>query len=145
MLLGKHILPIGADGRFTLPSDFRQDLSKVLFLTQGFDRNLMLLTKSAFEKVYSHVKSASITDPMARLLSRLILGNTAELGMDPTGTIQVPANLFEYAGFDGELILVGQGEFLELWAPTAWEKLSDNLEDYSQNTQRFEKFDISLV
>lgn len=144
MLLGKHILPIGTDGRFTLPSDFRQDLSKVLYLTQGFERNLMLLTQSAFEKIYSHVKSTSITDPAARLLARLILGNTTELGMDQNGTLQIPANLFEFAGFNGELLLVGQGEFIELWAPAAWETLSDNLGDFSQNTQRFEKFDISL-
>jgi MraZ protein len=145
MLLGKYVLPIGTDGWFTLPLDYRQGLSKALYLTQGLDHNLLLLTKNAFEKLYSHVKSVSITDPAARLLTRLILGNTVVLGINPAGMIQVPATLYEYAGFEGEVVLVGQGDYLELWSPITWDKLSDILRDYNQNVQRFEKFNVPLT
>jgi division/cell wall cluster transcriptional repressor MraZ len=146
MLLGKYVLPISTDGRLALPLDYRPDLSKgVVYLTRGFDGNVLLLTKIAFEKLYSHVKSTSITDPLARLLTRLILGNAVETGVDSDGVLQVPATLLDFVDHGEEIVLVGQGEYLELWTSSIWKKQSDILQDYSQNVQRFEKFNVSLA
>jgi MraZ protein len=146
MLLGKYALPISTDGRIALPLGYRQDLTKdVVYLTQGFDGNVLLLTKMAFEKLYSHVKSISITDPLARLLTRLILGNAIELGVDPDGVLQVPASLLEFLDHEKEIILVGQGEYLEIWTSSVWKKQADILLENSQNAQRFEKFNVSLA
>lgn len=146
MLLGKYVLPMITDGQLALPLVYRQDLSHdVIYLTQGFDGNLLLLTKSAFEKLYSHVKSISITDPLARMLTRLILGNAVETGVDPDGVLQVPVALLDFVDHGEEIVLVGQGEYIELWTSSIWKKQADILQDYSQNVQRFEKFNVSLA
>ena len=75
MFLGKHHCTFDTQSRLLLPSAVRGQLSGDLYITQGFDRNLLFLTTSAVEEIYERVKSLSIADPLARLLLRMILGN----------------------------------------------------------------------
>jgi transcriptional regulator MraZ len=146
MLLGKHILPISTDGQLALPLDYRPDLSgDVIFCTQGLDHNVLLLTKSAFEIMYLQVKSNSITDPLARLLNRVIMGNAVEMKTGPEGGLQIPATLCEFAGLQEDVVLVGQGEYLELWSSSSWKKQVEMMQDHSKNTHRFEKLNVSLA
>ena len=145
MLLGKFTLPINADGSFVLPLAYRKSLPGVAYLTQGFDRNLLLLPKSAFEKTCSNLNSTSITDPLARLLSRLLLGNAIEIELGSDSIIQVPSTLCKFADLANEIVLVGQGEFVELWSPSVWEEQSAILRDHALNVQRFEKFHLTLA
>ena len=68
-----------------MPSSFRGQLSGGAYLTQGFDRNLQVLTSSAFQEIYRTVVSLNIANPLARLLLRLVLGTAQELGVDANG------------------------------------------------------------
>jgi MraZ protein len=145
MFFGKYTLKLSEENQLTLPSHYRDAMSKVAYITQGFDRNLYLLSQQAFNTIYSQVRATSISDPLARLLSRLFLGEAQEIAMDGSGKIELPFGLCEYAGLSKEIILVGQGEYLELWSPAHWQKQVDSLNDYDANVQRFEKFPVSLA
>jgi MraZ protein len=145
MFFGKLTLPLSEKNQFTLPSNYREALSNTAYLTQGFDRNLFLLSQQAFNAIYSHITATSISDPLARLLSRLFLGGAAEIAIDNSGQILLPFNLCEYAGLGREIVIVGQGEYLEIWSPALWQKQNDSLNDFDANTHRFEKFHVSLT
>lgn len=145
MFFGKCTLPLSEKSQLTLPSNYREALSNTAYITQGFDRNLFLLSHQAFNAIYSHVKATSISDPLARLLSRLFLGGAAEIAVDGLGQIELPVNLCEYAGLGKEIIIVGQGEYSEIWSPALWQKQIDSLNDFDANTHRFEKFHVSLA
>lgn len=145
MFFGKCTLPLSEKSQLTLPSNYREALSNTAYITQGFDRNLFLLSHQAFNAIYSHVKATSISDPLARLLSRLFLGGAAEIAVDGLGQIELPLNLCEYAGLGKEIIIVGQGEYSEIWSPALWQKQIDSLNDFDANTHRFEKFHVSLA
>lgn len=145
MFFGKCTLPLSEKSQLTLPSNYREALSNTAYITQGFDRNLFLLSHQAFNAIYSHVKATSIADPLARLLSRLFLGGAAEIAIDGLGQIELPFNLCEYAGLGKEIIIVGQGEYSEIWSPALWQKQMDSLNDFDANTHRFEKFHVSLT
>jgi MraZ protein len=90
------------------------------------------------------VRSTSISDPLSRLLRRLFLGGAAEIAVDPLGQIEVPTDLCEYAGLGKEIIIVGQGEYLEIWSPSLWKKQIESMNDANANIHRFEKFNIPL-
>jgi MraZ protein len=145
MFFGKCTLPLNEKSQLTLPSNYREALSNAAFITQGFDRNLILLSQQAFNTIYSYIKATSMSDPLARLLSRLFLGSAAEIAIDELGKIELPLNLCEYAGLDKEIIIVGQGEYSELWSPALWQKQIDSLNEFDENTHRFEKFHVSLT
>jgi MraZ protein len=145
MFFGKCTLPLSEKSEFSLPSNFREGMSNVVYLTQGFDRNLILLSPQAFNEIYSHIKESSISDPMARLLNRLFLGSATVVAVDELGQIELPVNLCAFAELGKEVIIVGQGEYSEIWSPALWQKQIDTLNDFEANTHRFEKFHLSLT
>ena len=107
------------------------------FMTQGFDRNLQVLTASAFQEIYRRVTSLNIADPLARLLLRLILGTATEMGVDKSNHLIIPENLKEYANLQGNILLVGQGDYFEIWAPDLWSRQETQLRDAETNSARF--------
>ena len=144
MFFGNCNLSLGEKCQFSLPSSYRDADGDSVFVTQGFDRNLYILSPDAFSEIYSHVKSTSISDPLARLLNRLFLGSAIELPVDGSGQITLPVSLCEYAELEKEIIIVGQGEYSEIWSPALWQAQLENLKDFEANSHRFEKFNISL-
>jgi MraZ protein len=144
MLFGKYVLPLSEKSELTLPAKFREPMSKTAYVTQGFDRNLFLLSTEAFNTISSHVNSTSISDPLSRLLRRLFLGGATEIAVDELGHIALPEELCEYAGLGKEIMVVGQGEYLEIWSSVLWQKQKESMNDHDANTNRFEKFDIPL-
>jgi MraZ protein len=145
MFFGKFTLPLNEKNQLTLPSNYREAMSDTAYITQGFDRNLILLPQQAFNTIYSHVTATSISDPSARLLNRLFLGGAAKISIDGSGQLDLPSNLCEYADLGKEIIIVGQGEYSEIWSPALWQKQIESLNDFEANIHRFEKFHVSLT
>jgi MraZ protein len=144
MFFGKCSTSLSETNQFTLPPNYREAGISAVYITQGFDRNLIILSPQAFNAIYSRVKDTSISDPLARLLNRLFLGSATMSVMDDSGQIEIPANLREYAELGNEMVIVGQGEYLEIWSSSNWQKQMDSLKDFEANNHRFEKFNISL-
>ena len=137
MFLGKLSTTIDPKNRFSVPAAFRMQLAGGAFMTQGFDRNLQILTASAFQEIYRRVTSLNIADPLARLLLRLILGTATEMGVDKSNQLIIPENLKEYANLQGNILLVGQGDYFEIWAPDLWARQETQLRDAETNSARF--------
>jgi MraZ protein len=127
-----------------MPPSFAGPLSAGAYLTQGFDRNLQVLTRDAFQEIYRTVVSLSITNPLARLLLRLVLGSALELGVDASGQFTIPEELRQFANLNNEIFLVGQGEYFEIWAPELWGQQAAQLSDTEANASRFSALTISV-
>jgi DNA-binding transcriptional regulator/RsmH inhibitor MraZ len=57
--------------------------------------------------------------------------------------ITVPQNLMEYANLKGKVILIGQGEYLEVWSPSHWAEQEAQIQDAQANAARFSAFNIA--
>jgi DNA-binding transcriptional regulator/RsmH inhibitor MraZ len=55
----------------------------------------------------------------------------------------IPQNLASFAGLEKDIVLVGQGDYFEVWAPAPWEKQSTKLLDADANTERFAQLDLA--
>src|SRR5574342_145912 len=102
MFLGHYQHSVDEKGRLMIPARFRELLVGGAFITQGFDRCLMVMTPSYFEEVYRRINAMNIADPTARLLRRLFLANAYPVEVDRVGRVLLPANLREAARLDGE-------------------------------------------
>ncbi len=126
-----------------VPAPFRGQLSSKLFVTHGFDRNLLILTSDAFQEIYTSAKSLNIADPLARLLLRLILGSTYESGADPEGRMALSPELVEYASLKDEVLAVGQGDYFEIWSAILWDQQKSQIDDAETNASRFAQLNIA--
>jgi MraZ protein len=143
MFLGQYQHSLDDKGRLTIPAVFRDALGEGAFVSQGFDRNLMVMTAAYFQDVYQRINALSITDPAARLLRRLVLSNAYQVEVDKAGRILLPQNLRQFLGLNGEAIAVGQGEYFEIWSPTEWKLQMQTLQDAEANASRFQALDLS--
>jgi MraZ protein len=144
MFLGQYHHNLDDKGRLTIPSRFRDLLiAEGAFVMQGFDQNLMVLTSSTFEAISRRVNGMSMTDPTARLLRRLIFSTADRTEIDKAGRILLPQFLRQAAGLDGEAVIVGVGEYFEIWSPANWNTQMDQLQDVQANAQRFVALDLT--
>lgn len=142
MFLGQYRHTIDNKGRLTIPARFRELLEDGAYITQGFDRNLMVLRSPSFEGISRRVNQLSMTDPAVRELRRLIFSTADRADVDRSGRILIPQFLREVAQIDNEVVVVGVGDYFELWAPVIWGKQLNQLQDAESNAQRFSAFDL---
>jgi len=144
MFLGQFQHNLDDKGRLMVPARYRDLLVTGAFITQGFDKCLMVMTDAYFKQVYERINNMNPTDPTTRLLRRLILSNAYPVEPDKVGRILVPQNLRAFLGItSGELTVAGQGEYFEVWTPAEWKVQMDNLQDVEANEQRFATLDLS--
>ena len=143
MFLGQFQHSLDEKGRLMIPARYRELLAAGAFITQGFDKCLMVMTDAYFAQVYDRINAMNLADPTTRLLRRLILSNAYPVEVDKVGRILVPQNLRQVIALESEAIVAGQGEYFEVWTPADWNQQVNQLQDIETNNQRFATLDLS--
>ncbi len=142
MFLNQYQHSFDDKGRLTIPSKFRELPADGAFVVQGLDRNLMVLPPPVFQILYDRLMAMSLTDPTARLLRRIILGNALQVVPDGVGRILLQPNLKEFASLKENVVFVGQGDYFEIWSPELWKEQEVQVSDAGTNAQRFAALDL---
>jgi MraZ protein len=143
MFLGQYSHTIDSKGRLTIPARFRDALESGAYVSQGFERNLLVYTTESFERLAEKASTLSTTDPEARAVRRVIFGGASEVQLDSSGRILLPPFLRDYAQLDGEVVIVGAGQYFELWSSMTWGQVLTEVTNPETNAQRFKEFDLS--
>ena len=144
MFLGQFQHNLDDKGRLMIPARYRDLLAAGAFITQGFDRCLMVMPDAYFQDVYERINNMNMADSAARMVRRLILSNAYPVEVDKVGRILVPQNLRGFLGIEsGELVVAGQGGYFEVWTPADWKTQMDQMQDVEANEQRFATLDFS--
>ena len=115
--------------RLTVPSRFRAALSDGVVLSKGFDPCVWLHTPEGYEDLSARFLTPhSPFGSEARRMRRRFHGGSFDEKLDAAGRIRVPKSLLEHAGLDGACVVVGTGEYLEIWSADAWAKQEEALD-----------------
>ena len=142
MFIGQYHTKFDGKNKVEIPALFKELLTGGAYITQGFDRNLLVLGSKAFHGIYGRMVGTNLADPLARQLTRMILGTAAPAKVDENGRLQIPERLCAFAGLDTEVVLVGQGEHFEIWSSHEWSTQETSLFDVEANATRFAAFEI---
>jgi MraZ protein len=137
LFIGQHHLAFDTESRLAVPARLREPLSSGVVITQGLDRNLWVMPDSAFQQVCRCIREMNLTDPNTRLLLRSILSHAQEVELDPSGNILISEMLRKYAGLNKDVVVVGQGDYLEIWDLAQWENQETLMSDIEANRERF--------
>ncbi len=143
MFLNQYQHGFDDKGRLTIPSKFRELPETGAYVVQGLDRNLMVLPPDVFQVIYDRLMGMSLTDPNARLLRHVILGNALHVVPDGAGRILLSPNLKEYAHLSDSVVFVGQGDYFEIWSAEKWQAEQAKVNDAELNTERFAALDLT--
>jgi MraZ protein len=145
MFLGRFYHNLDDKGRLTIPAGFRNLLvaEAGAYITLGFDQNLMVLPSSTFNSLSRRVNQMSVTNPTTRLLRRLVYSTADRVEVDKAGRILIPQFLRQAAGLVNSAVIVGSGEYFEIWSPELWNAQDEQLQDVESNTLRFSALDLT--
>lgn len=116
--------------RLTVPARFRAALADGVVLSKGFDPCVWVQTTEAFEKLSERFLSPhSPFGRDARQLRRRFHGGSFDDNLDSAGRIRIPKALIEHAGLGGACVVIGAGEYLEIWDAEAWAKEEEALDE----------------
>ena len=127
---GHYEHSLDAKDRLTVPARFRSALADGVVLSKGFDPCVWLQTTAAFERLSDRFLSPhSPFGRDARRLRRRFHGGSFDEKLDSAGRVRIPKPLIEHAGLSGSCIVIGAGEYLEVWDAAAWARQEQELDD----------------
>ncbi len=141
MFLGEYTHTIDEKGRLTIPAKFRGYLAAGLVVTRGFDQNLMLFSMDEWQGLAQRVAERPLSDEGVRAFRRRVFSGAVDLSPDRQGRILVPPYLREFAGIDGDVVIAGMFNYIELWSAEAWQSVRESVEN-SSDAGRWEDLGI---
>ncbi len=131
MFLGEFAHTIDNKGRLTIPAKFREDVKDGLVVTRGFDQNLMLFTLEGWRELADRIAQRPLADEDVRAFRRRVFSGAVDLKPDRQGRVLLPPYLREFAGLDGEVIVAGMYNYVELWSAQTWQTVRSDANDNS--------------
>ncbi|HEX7049164.1 MAG TPA: division/cell wall cluster transcriptional repressor MraZ [Longimicrobiales bacterium] len=120
--LGSYTYQLDEKGRVSLPAAFRRTAPDQRFvLLQAHPPALALYPEAEWAGVEERLKDLVRHRPEARVYVLSVMANAVEVVPDSQGRILVPARLKEAAELDGQALLVGAIDRIEIWNPERFE------------------------
>ena len=131
MFRGINSVTLDAKGRMALPARNRETVmvaseGRLVVTIDMRESCLLLYPLNEWETVQAKLEGLSNINPQARLLQRLLIGHATDLELDSAGRLLLPAMLRDYAGLEKKLVLVGQGNKIEIWSADHWQSRLDH-------------------
>lgn len=122
MFLGEYQHSLDSKGRIIVPAKLREELGARFIATKGLDNCLFLYPLDEWRTIEAKVRSLPFTKADVRSFARFLFSGASELEIDKQGRILLPPNLREYAEIEKDLIIIGVGARVEIWASDKWEQ-----------------------
>lgn len=125
MFRGVQNINMDAKGRLAMPARQREPLltqcnGQIVVTIDTQSSCLVIYPLPEWERIEKDIQSLPALNPAVKRFQRLILGYATDLELDGSGRMLLPAPLREHARLEKKLVLVGQGNKLELWSDTLW-------------------------
>ena len=129
MFTGEYRHAVDEKGRVAVPVRLRAQLDGGALVSKWIDGCLALHPRAAWDALAAKVSTLPVTDAGARTFQRHIFGTAFEIELDRQGRLVVPGVLRTWAGLEGEAVVIGSRDHLELWAPARWAEYSRRMDD----------------
>jgi MraZ protein len=126
---GHYEHSLDAKKRLSIPTRFRPAFSNGTVLAKEPEPCIAIWTPETNEAIIERALSG--LNPMGsehRKLSRFFQGNSFELDLDASGRVTLPPPLLAHAGIEKEVVVVGVGDHLEVWARERWQAEQEALD-----------------
>lgn len=126
MFLGNYQHSLDSKGRVTIPAKLRDLLGDKFIATRGLDNCIFLYPLDEWQNIEDKLRSLPFTRADVRSFMRIFLSAASELEVDKQGRTVLPSNLRDYAKINMDIIIIGVGTRIEIWARDQWETYTSN-------------------
>jgi MraZ protein len=118
VFFGRFEHSLDTKGRLILPAKFRVHFERGGYLGKHDDRCLALWPEAEFSRRIEHMLSLQDQGPEERNLTRIWAQGLTEVEVTASGRMALPAYLRTYAQLEGDVLINGALDRIELWNPT---------------------------
>lgn len=122
MLIGTYRHSVDAKNRMRMPSKFKGELGENFVITKGTSNNLFVFSAEQFSAVYEKLMALPLFDEEAQKPVRKFLSSAFESEEDGQGRVLLPKELIAHANITKNLVFVGVGNRVEIWAEEVWDE-----------------------
>ena len=130
MLYGEARHSIDAKNRLFIPAAQRDELGSTFMAVRALrEKCVRLYSMEQWEQFANDIKTQLKDDGEKRAkVSRYLYSLAAQLTPDAQGRVLLPARLVEYTGIQKNVMILGCGDYAEIWSEEAYEKLKADLD-----------------
>ena len=150
LLFGSEISTVDAKGRMNVPARLRKGLSPEaadsFTIVRGPEGCVKMYPLDEWRRYAELLVTFSSGDAQSRAFFRLLSESAHETTIDGQGRVTLTKRLLELAGVDGQAMLVGQFDHIEVWNPKSFAdgvkpedsaaKFNDHFNRMTQEVQR---------
>lgn len=120
--IGIYRYKVDIKNRLFIPAKMRKGVMDFI-LTNGLDGCLFIYPKNNWKVLVDKFENMPLDDKyQERAFKRAFLSNAIETKVDGQGRIIIPQGLYIQAKIDKEIVILGVGNRLEIWAKERWSK-----------------------
>jgi MraZ protein len=122
---GVQHINMDAKGRLAMPTRQREPLrehsnGQVVVTIDTQATCLAIYPLPEWERIEKDIQNLPTLNQAVKRFQRLVLGYATDLELDSSGRLLLPQSLRDYAQLDKSVVLIGQGNKLELWSEVLW-------------------------
>lgn len=124
---GRYRYSVDAKYRISIPAKLRREIStasdkRFIILSDKDDKCIKLYPHGVFESILESISKGNPFDPLNAYARRRLLSNVFEEEMDGQYRIKLPVELLKKNNINTECLVIGMGDYIELWNPDEFEK-----------------------
>lgn len=116
--VGSYKHSLDAKKRVFIPSKFREELGDEFYITRKFDTYLSIYTAEDWQAYVERIEK--LPESEAVEIQDFLLGAAQKCVPDASGRIILDESLAEHAGIIKNVVFVGAGKQIRLWADEIW-------------------------
>ena len=125
MFRGVQHINMDAKGRLAMPARQREPLlsisgGQIVVTIDTQSACLVIYPLPEWERIAKDIQNLPTLKPAVKRFQRLVLGYATDLDLDSSGRLLLPQPLRDHAQLDKHVVLVGQGNKMELWSEELW-------------------------
>ena len=117
---GEFAHSLDEKGRLAIPAKFRGRFKEGAVVTRWTDGCLAVFPSDQWADLGAEIAKRPRTDPAVSRFRHFVLAGAHEADPDGQGRVVIPAHLREYASLEGEAVVIGNLDHLEVWEPGRW-------------------------
>lgn len=114
---GRYEHSLDVKGRIILPVRFRSLFEARAYVSQHQDQCLAMWTPDELDRQASTMEQLQDRSPEDRNMARVWAAGLAEVEVDRQGRVALPQYLRDFARLDGQVLIHGALNRIELWNP----------------------------
>ncbi len=137
LFFGSYEHQIDDKGRFRIPAKFKKGLDsypeKTYSFVRGLSGSICLFPDSVLEETLSSLADERVSE--ASPVSLMVFSSIYPAEEDGQGRVTLPAKLKQIAGIKKDIVTVGRGRRLEIWAAEKYREVTENV-DYDAELKK---------